>query len=351
MSDEGQFEQEKTRLCPSCRMEISVLATKCRFCGEPVGRPKDETRQLTVKDLGGETVHHYAPSSNVMDALESFRAEEFARQEAARRRKPKTLLDRFRGRREEAAPEESGGLPQLDAESQALASLVYPAQAPAQPEAASVVWTRKLAYVGAFVAAVLILYFGAVQVGAMIREYIERNAPVDDFVSQVPSLIEQGAPPVQVLEAAVTAVRHRDNEEHRAQLEQARRLVRSEVEALLNADPWTPNHLQRASGIAHRAASIDSSREMHALRDEVNEESWSYNILVREVETDDRGVRATLRLVHPQRATRDVTVRVGDMVDDRFRVISISRGESRVRMEDTERGGRRLSCTMTSSLM
>ena len=70
---EGGRSPDKTRLCPSCRCEISVLATRCRFCGEEVGRPRDEARQLSIDDLGGENVTLYAPSGNVMDALESFR--------------------------------------------------------------------------------------------------------------------------------------------------------------------------------------------------------------------------------------------------------------------------------------
>ena len=72
----GPRKDEKMRLCPTCRMEISVLATKCRYCGEEVGRPRDETRSLSISDLGGETVQHYAPSSSVMEALEAFRSEE-----------------------------------------------------------------------------------------------------------------------------------------------------------------------------------------------------------------------------------------------------------------------------------
>ena len=65
------------RLCPSCRMSIPVLAVKCRFCGEEVGRPRDETRKLSISDLGGQDSTMYAPSSSVMEALEAFRTEEF----------------------------------------------------------------------------------------------------------------------------------------------------------------------------------------------------------------------------------------------------------------------------------
>ena len=62
-------------------MTISVLATKCRYCGEDVGKPKEEQRELSVNDLGGENVHHRAPSGSVMEALESFRLEDASGEE------------------------------------------------------------------------------------------------------------------------------------------------------------------------------------------------------------------------------------------------------------------------------
>ena len=81
-SGQEEFPEEKTRICPSCRMRISVLATRCLHCGESVGRPKDETRELSTQDLGGETIYHRAPSGSVIDALEAFREEEDASAQA-----------------------------------------------------------------------------------------------------------------------------------------------------------------------------------------------------------------------------------------------------------------------------
>ena len=48
----GDLQKEKDRTCPSCRSSISVFATNCRFCGEPVGKPKDEVRHLAAEDMG-----------------------------------------------------------------------------------------------------------------------------------------------------------------------------------------------------------------------------------------------------------------------------------------------------------
>ena len=72
-------EPDKTRLCPSCRMQISVLATKCRFCGENVSRPRVEDRHFTIRDLGGENSRKYAASESMLSALESFRIEQAER--------------------------------------------------------------------------------------------------------------------------------------------------------------------------------------------------------------------------------------------------------------------------------
>ena len=65
--------KEKTRTCPSCRSEISVLATKCLHCGETVGKPKAEVRQLSVEDLGGEVKKAQPTPASVVGAMDSMR--------------------------------------------------------------------------------------------------------------------------------------------------------------------------------------------------------------------------------------------------------------------------------------
>ncbi|MBM3289605.1 MAG: hypothetical protein FJY92_05590, partial [Candidatus Hydrogenedentes bacterium] len=124
---------EKSRLCPSCRMEISVLATKCRFCGESVGRPRDETRSLSIDDLGGETIRHYAPSSSVMEAMEAFRSEHDFKSNPPEDAQPerKSLFGMSSKKKGGAGPQtDADGLPQLDERSQALASLAMPTTKP-----------------------------------------------------------------------------------------------------------------------------------------------------------------------------------------------------------------------------
>lgn len=334
MSDQAeQPRDEKTRLCQSCRMEISVLAVKCRFCGETVERPRQETRKLTIEDLGGERPRDYSPSSDVLNALESFR-EEMA---------GPSSQQNARG----------GDLPPLDEQSKAMASAVSyyaPAAPPAPERAPGEAWKRKLAYVGAFAAGLLVLYLGGLQVGAMVREYREEQPPPDTFQSQAPALMEQGAPAVEILEAAAEAVRHESTPAHRAQLEEARALVVDEVEGLLNSEPWEQSDLQQAGALANRAYSVDSGNPMSRLRDMVNEERWAYNMLLKDIEESAGEAEARLSLLHPYEEDREVTVRAGDVVADRFRISSINPRENHVRMVDTLRDDRSLTLDLTGNI-
>ena len=75
MSEKNKANDEE-RLCPACRSDISVWATKCKFYGSEVGRPRMRETRLTLKDLGGESCSTHRVSKHVMGAMGAFRYDE-----------------------------------------------------------------------------------------------------------------------------------------------------------------------------------------------------------------------------------------------------------------------------------
>ena len=49
-SEKGIRGEDPMRLCPECRMPISILANRCRYCGSIVGKPRKEVETLTVQE-------------------------------------------------------------------------------------------------------------------------------------------------------------------------------------------------------------------------------------------------------------------------------------------------------------
>lgn len=335
MSDESKSasDREKTRLCPTCRCAISVLATKCRFCGESVGRPKDETRNLTIEDLGGETVVHYAPSSNVMEALEAFRTEEVVTPDNQPQAKKKTLFGRKAGGAGSNGPQKTGiALPELDERSKALASLMTPTGRPTQSTSvAKPTWMKKMAFLGGFVAAVVILYFGSIQAAAIIRNFGAEEQVKPVYVNRAPDMMQAGAPVLEIHQEALLAFQKDESVANRDILAQARQKVTDDIRALLNAPTVTVQNLREASNRAYQAWNLDRSPEMQALKEEADAENIAYGMNVVEFNTKSNPPTAVIQLYDKSR----VTVKVNDTIRDRFLVQTIT--PRYVRLIDTQR--------------
>ena len=327
-------------------MEISILATKCRYCGENVGRPRDEARHLTVKDLGGESVKHYVPPSSVMEALEAFRAEEeiaaAPEVEAAGKRSYFGL-----GKKKAQAPQPKNtfdDLPDLDAHGQDLASIMggVPARgsvvrtpAPAGPS-----WIRKVGVFAGLVAAIVILYLG----GGSIWAYV--NRPDDAiagprFVNPAKAMIKQDRPACEILEAAVEAELREPNAENREITEIARLRVVEEIKALLNAPDWTlENNVMKASALAQRAHEADPSPLITEIKKEVEKECVVCRMNWVGAEPD-RGT-ATLRIHDAHGAPwEEVTVKKGELIHNRFELAAVFRDH--IEVIDRLRNNRRVS--------
>ena len=333
----GNFE-DKTRMCPTCRMEINFFATKCRFCGEAVGRPKEEVRQLTVRDLGGEGGTQYAPGEDVVDALEMFRQEEMSRLQ-----QEDTKKSWFHRKEKKAAPGPGpvspyNELPGLDPTSRDLASVGGFGRS-ARPVARETLLTKKLAVLGGFVAAILIVYFGGGYVKAKYDDYMARkNAkPVVSVDNQALAILQSGGSAVDALDAALTALNTANTPENIEVANRVRDAVLEQVDFLLNGEPWDPASLDKASNMASRALQLDPDTPvLRKLAESVKGEVFAYKMSIKGI--DMQAGTVTLRVLYPDRPEDLVIKRKGEKVLNRFEVKSITRDG--VRLSDTQRKGK-----------
>jgi hypothetical protein len=326
-------------------MEISVLAVKCRFCGESVGRPRDETRALTIDDLGGETIKHYAPSSSVMEAMEAFRSEtEFKSnppEDANAKRSVFGIGGRRKSKFDSNAPEKNSGLPELDERSQALASIALPSSTPAyaRPALQQPTWIKKVGVFAGLVAAIIILWIGGGQVIAYI------NRPVDlvdrQFHNPAEKMLSSNADPISTLKEAMESLRKEEHPENRAVVEKARARVVDLIRAAQYPEQWTEDDLAKASRLVNQAFKIDSS--LAELKEEIDADTFAYRMVLRNIQGDTATFQLSARAVEGNSGS-NVTVKKGDTVQNRFEVVDI-RGNS-VQLRDTMREDRLLRYTV-----
>lgn len=330
-SESAGEDKEKNRVCPSCRMMISVFATKCRYCGEEIGKPKEETRELSSSDLGGETIHHRASSGSVMDALESFRLEETdgEAEESGNKALESPDLD---------------GLPELDSESMNLAAAVsssgthsYTKTSYRQEESAK----ERALKIGGIVLGIVVVLFGGVKgIGWISSTFEERNAPpVVVYVNRAPKLMNMNAPSIEVLEAAAEAIERENTGENRGIVEQALKLVVEDFEALLNAEQhgskWSLDRIGEAVTLARSASKHYPNEVTQGMFKESTDEFAAYSIsLTRLNPSTGGGYEATFSSVPGDSST--VIVKKGDsLLSSRFTVQSIV--PPRVHLRDTIR--------------
>ncbi len=330
-------------------MEISVLATKCRFCGESVGRPRDETRSLSIDDLGGETIRHYAPSSSVMEAMEAFRSEhEFKSNPPADAEPNRKTMFGMGGKKksDSGAGGADEGLPQLDERSQALASLVMPSKPTTtfkKPKGPTV-QQRVIQVVGILVG-IVVLYFAA----TFAYAFLTKERPLPDRAKHNPAekILAGGGDPKQAVVEAATALAKEDHPKNREILKQAHEAFSKKIHGLLNATPWTQQSLRDAARDVNEAFKVDSSSDIRKLQEEVIAETYAYQMSVLEISPD--ATTATFGLSRSSNTTGEKTAKVkaGDIIDGRFKVIAIKR--DKIQLEDTMRENRPLTFNLNDS--
>ena len=328
--------EDPMRLCPECRMPISILANRCRYCGSTVGKPRKEVETLTVQDLGGEARSNYTVSGNVKEALQSFMSEERASTEAKAR-------DRERSRgwfgRKKAASDRPGNggasLPPLDtARNDLAASLglddISSSRRPTRPSPVQEL-TRK-AFIGVLILAGLaVLWFGGNFGWRQYIAYQEKNKPQEPvYPNRALDMLAAGKPCVEALEESLTALKHNDTPENRDIAEKMRVKFIEDVEKRLNAVPYDRTQMDSASTDASRAGMKDSDERIIKLMERVNQELNFYKFVLASV--DEQKKTATVRLNNPNIPEREQTVSEGDYLQGRFIVKRI--GPNFIRVDD-----------------
>lgn len=317
---------EKSRICPSCRMAISVLAVRCRFCGEEIGRPKEEQRTLSINDLGGEIIHHRAPSGSVMEALEAFRVETGLEGDESA----------IPGHSDGAGNLSEDGVPTVDDDAfgeefgSATKSSITSVHEKRPPT-----FQERFKIIGLIVGAITLLVFIGAKTPGWIDTYRgDADAVVTTYVNKAPGILERGGPPLDALRAAVDAIKFEDSAPHRKSAEDALSAVADEVHGLLSASPFDQLNLSSASRLATRAMNIYPGERTVELVEEVKGDSTVYKMLLIKIDRETK--TATFKPNLP--GSPNMHVKKGEILADRFRVRLVStRG---VTLEDQLRGNR-----------
>jgi hypothetical protein len=350
--EHGAMPRDKERLCHICRMPISVLATKCRFCGAVLGRPKEETRQFTVEDLGGDRHETYTLSGSVISALEAFRVEELTQSEAQEPPKPKTMFGaKTPAKQPQPPPHELREVDRLERDLDVLArSGLGPAPRQSANElgrsqfGASRVTpppryqeiVRKAGLAALLAATAAVLYFIGSFAAPKVRDWMhpKDTKQVVEVDNRTQAILDRGGSTLDALAAAVEAADKDPKPDNLKILEHVRDMVVKQVEEKLNTDPWTPTVLSQASELIHDAVRADrGSERLKAVLEEVEDEVYAYKMTIDKVNTE-AGV-VTLKIVYPNKPTEIVTKSERQLVRGRFIIKKIT--SNNVVFQDTRR--------------
>ena len=302
---------ESVRKCPTCRSTISVMATRCKYCGEKVSRPRGEEEQFSIRDLGGESESNYKISASVMGALEAFREEVF---------------DEY-GHPTTAEP--AGGIPGLDAKHQALVEAVRGDDeelaassgrgASAKPKPRPQLQQDNTpVIIAASVFGLVLLVVGALWLNAKFGG--QDQAPLPTYDNRALTMLESGQyATIEALEEANKAVAADNSLPNQEIRDKVRKVFVEEVEELLNCVPWEREKLHYASRITKQATTFDTSHVIDDLRSRVQEEVEVFRLLLKEI--DGAAKKATF-ILYPSKEQQ--VVEVGDYVAERFIVQSIT---------------------------
>lgn len=340
---------DEMRQCPTCRSEISVWATKCKHCGVEVGRPRVEETKLTLKDLGGETQNTYTVSGNVMDALESFRAEELSAQEEEHRQqdvKKKTWFGKRKDKEGEgeAKPDPEKLLPELDSYHKELAEGMKESTTVQRRDAArraqeKPAITKTIFIIAAIAAGLVLLYLGGSAAVAGIKGYIaSRNVvQLPDCASKpnrAMELLNRGGEEntIEALEAAMDAVSCFDSAENLRIAEVVRVRFIEAIDSRFAKIVYNKKEMHDTSNWMARASAVDADNRIQERSAKVLKDVRDYGSLnLLEIVFIDGIGQA--KFVLRSGGGEELWVKNGKMLLNRFNVTGIR--ADHVLLEDT----------------
>lgn len=320
---------DPVRLCPSCRNLISVLATVCHYCGEQVGRPRMQQRELSVEDLGGETISHVGVSHGVLQAMETFRHAEGGNAEGE---DPVSV-----SKRAEA---------QLCEDLAALAERVEMSPSFRPQTARRKLWDMLPGWGWAVVLLAFVAGAGAAAYTYWPRE--EPPPPPPD--NPAAAMLASNADLFETLGASARYQRLYGSDTPDPILLEARARVAEHIRGFLDREPYNPEDHRKADALAIEAQRIDPSGPFTAVRKEAAREMRAYNMLLQESGPEADPPTAAIRLMREDRSVAVVDVAQGEtFYDGRFKLDGVWKDS--VLVIDLKRGGRRLRVSKIAGVM
>jgi hypothetical protein len=257
-----------------------------------------------------------------MDALESFRIED---EQSA------TGGEGYAGLDETLSPDSSG----IDK---------YDRASSMSPGASSA--GNRMALVAKIAVALVIVIVLAIKVPGYVKSTLgnESEARPEVFVNRALDILKEDGDAIRALEAVVDAMRENPGPENLKIADEVLDEVVGEIEALLNSDSWSTDTLKDASRLASNMVRIYPTAKSMAAKEEVDQESIDYRMWLAKIDPKTNTVTFQLNTSE----ARNVEAKRGDLIADRFKLISIS-GRDFVLLEDTKRDNRSLKCIVASS--